>query len=158
MLALLYQLNNQQRNNMLTDLLGTFIKDMTHALTINDYAQLVPERMLKAVESTLKLEAEIQRLQDKFTAMEAREKSLEYYMQNSRRYLQLRNMAQDDLNVVVNSAGCNLRGAALDTKIDAIANKKATDFSKFVVTLGKPVTSLPMQPSGKYTRGEKNEI
>lgn len=85
-----------------------------------------------------KLEEEVQRLQDENTAMKAQQKSLEFYVQDSRRYRWLRSQAPRDTLV------CR-REVHLDNYIDGIIGTKAKDFSNCTFEVGKPSVELPYQ-------------
>jgi hypothetical protein len=128
---------------LLTDLLNRFIASLTYALSVNRYGLVVPSRMLPAMQDMQQLEAEVQRLQDENTAMKAQQKSLEFYIQDSRRYRFWRNSLDAEFCMPFKSS--SLHGEALDSYTDTIIGKHAKDFSNCTFEVGKPSVELPPQ-------------
>ena len=91
-----------------------------------------------------KLEEEVQRLQDENTAMKAQQKSLEFYVQDSRRYRQIRNQPKTSIWLDLKYYGESIREVQLDELLDNCF--KQTQFWKEKAAhLGKPSVELPTQ-------------
>ena len=126
---------------MLTDLLNRFIASLTYATSLTRYGLLVPSRMHQAMLDMNQLEAEVQRLQDLTTAMQKKQDSLQFYMQDSRRYRQLRNSVATSAGLSVQHHGELIRGAQLDYVTDLFAGTQ-TDYADTYCTLGLPALQL----------------
>lgn len=128
---------------MLTDLLNRFIASLTYANSVNRYGLVVPGRMRQAVLDMHQLEAEVQRLQDLNTAMQEKQKSLEFYVQDSRRYRQIRNSAAASTGLSAQSHGAPIRGIELDRLVDLALNQQ-NNRQNIRCALGLPVVQLPI--------------
>ena len=125
---------------MLTDLLNRFIASLAYAKSVNRYGLVVPDRMHQAMLDMHQLKAEVQRLQDLNTAMQEKQKSLELYIQDGRRYRQLRNAVATS-KLSAQHHGKPVRGAALD-RITDLATGQQRNYANTYCTLGLPVLQL----------------